>query len=157
MAAGDITLTQYFVLLGYNTLSILNVLERFEFSFICRILVDGTLLACYIGIGSVYVVFIAGIIQECIDSEKIISQSYYALIIFPLFFVMNMARNLADIAPISVAGNILLFAASLIGIVYALKDGIGDTWSSIGPNVSLYPKFIGTVFFSMCSPGVVSF
>lgn len=135
---------------------VLNVLERFEFSFICRLLVDITMLACYVGIGSVYVVFIAGIIQECTDSEKIIGQSYYALMIFPLLFIMNMAKNLADIAPISVVGNILLFAASLIGVIYALKDGIGDKWATIGPNVNLYPKFIGMVFFSMCSPGVVS-
>lgn len=136
----------------------LNVLEteRFEFSFVCRLIVDITILACYIGIGSVYVVFISGIIQECIDSEKVIGQSYYALMIFPLLFVMNTAKNLADIAPISIIGNILLLAAGLIGVVYALKDGIGDTWSTIGPKVDLYPKFIGMVFFSMCSPGVVS-
>ncbi|KAL6264724.1 hypothetical protein P5V15_004822 [Pogonomyrmex californicus] len=75
--------------------------------------------------------------------------------LFPVFFVMNMAKNLADIAPISIVGNILLLAAGLIGIVYALKDGIGDTWTTIGPNVNLYPKFIGVVFFSMCSPGLI--
>lgn len=114
------------------------------------------MLACYIGIGSVYVVFIAGVIQECIDSEKVIGQSYYALILFPLFFLMNMAKNLADIAPISIVGNVLLIGAAIIGIVYALKDGIGDTWTTIQPSVGLYPKFIGLVFFSMCSPGVVS-
>lgn len=114
------------------------------------------MLACYIGIGSVYVVFISGTIQECVDSEKAIGQSYYALMIFPLLFIMNMAKNLADIAPISIVGNVLLIAAGLIGIVYALKDGIGDTWSPIGPHVDEYPKFIGVVFFSMCSPGVVS-
>lgn len=113
------------------------------------------MLMCYIGIGSVYVVFISGIVQECVDGEKVIGQSYYALMLFPLLFVMNMAKNLADIAPISIAGNILLFAAGGIGIVYALKDGIGDTWTMIQPNVNLYPKFLGVVFFSMCSPGVV--
>ncbi|XP_018058594.1 PREDICTED: proton-coupled amino acid transporter-like protein CG1139 [Atta colombica] len=118
-------------------------------------IVDIIMLLCYIGIGSVYVVFISGIIQECIDTEKVIAQSYYALIIFPLLFVMNMVKSLADIAPISIAGNILLLAAGLIGIVYALKDGIGDEWTTIGPNVDLYPKFIGVVFFSMCSPGVI--
>ncbi|KYQ54522.1 Proton-coupled amino acid transporter 4 [Trachymyrmex zeteki] len=119
------------------------------------LIVDIIMLACYIGIGSVYVVFISGIIQECIDTEKIIGQSYYALMIFPLLFVMNMAKNLADIAPISIVGNILLLAAGLIGIVYSLKDGIGDEWTTIGPNVDLYPKFLGVVFFSMCSPGVI--
>lgn len=127
-----------------------------EFSFIYRLIVDATMLMCYIGIGSVYVVFISGIIQECVDTEKIIGQSYYALMLFPLLFVMNMAKNLADIAPISVAGNILLLAAGGIGIAYALKDGIGDAWTMIGPNINLYPKFFGVVFFSMCSPGVVS-
>ncbi|XP_050465278.1 proton-coupled amino acid transporter-like protein CG1139 isoform X2 [Cataglyphis hispanica] len=119
------------------------------------LIVDVTMLACYIGIGSVYVVFISGIVQECIDTEKTIGQGYYALMLFPLLFIMNMAKNLADIAPISVAGNILLLAAGGIGIVYALKDGIGDVWTTIGPNVHLYPKFIGVVFFSMCSPGVI--
>ncbi|KAG5344196.1 S36A4 protein, partial [Acromyrmex heyeri] len=119
------------------------------------LIVDVAMLACYIGIGSVYVVFISGIIQECIDAEKAISQSYYALMIFPLLFVMNMVKNLADIAPISIVGNILLISAGLIGIVYALKDGIGDEWTTIGPHVDLYPKFIGLVFFSMCSPGVI--
>lgn len=114
------------------------------------------MLACYIGIGSVYVVFISGTIQECVDNEKMVGQSYYALMIIPLLFTMNMVKNLADIAPISVAGNILLIAAGLIGIVYALKDGIGDKWTTIGPHIEMYPKFIGMVFFSMCSPGVVS-
>ncbi|XP_067211519.1 proton-coupled amino acid transporter-like protein CG1139 [Linepithema humile] len=119
------------------------------------LIVDGIMLACYIGIGSVYVVFVAGVIQECIDSEKVIGQSYYALILFPLLFIMNMARNLSDIAPISIVGNILLISAAIIGIVYALKDGIGDTWMMVEPNVAMYPKFIGLVFFSMCSPGVI--
>lgn len=114
------------------------------------------MLACYIGIGSVYVVFISGAIQESIDSEKVIGQTYYALILLPILFIMNMAKNLADIAPISVAGNILIISAAIIGIVYALKDGIGDTWTMIQPNIGLYPKFFGLVFFSMCSPGVVS-
>ncbi|XP_070513883.1 proton-coupled amino acid transporter-like protein CG1139 isoform X2 [Cardiocondyla obscurior] len=119
------------------------------------LIVDITILACYIGIGSVYVVFISGIIQECVDSEKMIGQSYYALMIFPFLFIMNMMRNLADIAPISVVGNALLITAALIGIVYSLKDGIGDKWSIIGPNVNMYPKFIGVVFFSICSPGMI--
>ncbi|XP_071570071.1 proton-coupled amino acid transporter-like protein acs [Temnothorax nylanderi] len=119
------------------------------------LIVDITMLACYIGIGSVYVVFISGIIQEGVDSEKVIGQGYYALMIFPLLFVMNMLKNLADIAPISIAGNILLLAAGLIGVVYALKDGISDKWNTIGPNINMYPKFIGMVFFSMCSPGVI--
>ncbi|XP_032690077.1 proton-coupled amino acid transporter-like protein CG1139 [Odontomachus brunneus] len=119
------------------------------------LIVDVVMLTCYIGIGSVYVVFISGTIQECVDSERTVGQSYYALVIFPFLFLMNMAKNLSDITPISVAGNILLLAAGIIGIVYALKDGIGDTWTTIEPNVNLYPKFIGMVFFSMCSPGVI--
>ncbi|XP_077258968.1 proton-coupled amino acid transporter-like protein acs [Temnothorax americanus] len=119
------------------------------------LIVDITMLACYIGIGSVYVVFISGIIQEGVDSEKVIGQGYYALMIFPLLFVMNMLKNLSDIAPISIAGNILLLAAGFIGVVYALKDGISDKWNTIGPNINMYPKFIGMVFFSMCSPGVI--
>ncbi|KAG7204930.1 hypothetical protein KM043_005319 [Ampulex compressa] len=122
---------------------------------VATLIVDGTMLACYLGIGAVYVVFIAGTIQECVDAERTIGQSYYAIILFPFFLVMNTARNLSDIAPISVLGNVFLFSAGAIGIVYALKDGIGDTWTTIGPNVSLYPKFIGMVFFSMSSPGVV--
>lgn len=130
--------------------------ERFQLLFAFRLIVDITILVCYIGIGSVYVLFIAGIIEECIDSEKILGQSYYTLMLFPLLIVMNMMKNLADIAPISIAGNILLFAAGLIGVVYALKDGIGDTWATIGPEINMYPKFFGLIFFSMCSPGVVS-
>lgn len=100
--------------------------------------------------------FIAGVIQECLDSNKLIGQSYYAFIIFPLLFVMNMAKNLAEIAPISIAGNVCLVAAAIIGIVYALKDGISDEWFVFGPRIGLYPKFFGMVFFSMCSPGLVS-
>ncbi|XP_076181170.1 proton-coupled amino acid transporter-like protein acs [Ptiloglossa arizonensis] len=75
--------------------------------------------------------------------------------LFPLFFLMNMLKHLRDMAGISVTGNALLFSAALIGIVYALKDGIGDTWVWVNPRVGLYPKFIGTVFFSMASPGVI--
>lgn len=125
-------------------------------SFIRRFIVDAMMLLCYIGIGSVYIVFIAGTIQECVGSEKIISQSYYALLLFPFLFIMNCVRNLADIVPISIAGNVLLVTAGIIGIVYALKDGINDTWVMIGSDFSLYPKFVGMVFFSMCSPGLVS-
>lgn len=142
-------------------LNILNLTYRAffgdkDFTVVYSLVVDIAILVCYIGIGSVYVVFIAGVIQECLDSNKLISQSYYALIIFPLLFLMNMAKNLAEIAPISIAGNIFLVAAAIIGIVYALKDGIGDDWFVFGPSVGLYPKFFGMVFFSMCSPGLVS-
>ncbi|RLU25760.1 hypothetical protein DMN91_001919 [Ooceraea biroi] len=118
-------------------------------------IVDSTILLCYIGIGSVYIVFIAGTIQQCVDTEKVIAQSYYALILFPFLFIMNIAKNLAAIAPISVAGNVLFASAGIIGIVYALKDGIGDTWVTIGLDFSLYAKFAGMVFFSMCSPGLI--
>lgn len=54
-------------------------------------------------------------------------------------------------------GNILLISAAIIGIVYSLKDGISDKWHMFGPNITLYPKFIGVVFFSMSSPAVVSY
>lgn len=123
---------------------------------VCRLAVDIAILVCYIGIGGVYVVFIAGVIQECLDSDKRIGQSYYALIIFPLLFLMNMAKNLAEIAPISIAGNVFIVSAAVIGMVYSLKDGISDEWFVLAPNVGLYPKFFGVVFFCMCSPGLVS-
>ncbi|XP_011137303.1 proton-coupled amino acid transporter-like protein CG1139 [Harpegnathos saltator] len=119
------------------------------------LIVDVVMLTCYIGIGSVYVVFISGTVQECLNSERAVGQSYYVLVIFPFLFLMNMARNLSDIAPISIAGIVLILVAAIIGMVYALKDGIGDTWTTIGPNINLYPKFIGLVFFSLCSPGVI--
>ncbi|XP_050573864.1 proton-coupled amino acid transporter-like protein CG1139 [Bombus affinis] len=110
---------------------------------------------CYIGIGAVYVVFISGIIQKSFDSGRILDQGYYALFLFPLCFVINMMKYLHDIAVISIFGNLLLFAAAMIGAVYALKDGIGEKWVVIGPDMYLYPKFVGTVFFSMSSPGIV--
>ena len=66
-------------------------------------------------------------------------------------------KYLHDIAVISIFGNLLLFsAAAMIGAVYALKDGIGEKWVVIGPDMYLYPKFVGTVFFDMSSPGIVS-
>lgn len=127
-------------------------------SFARRCIIDTMMLLCYIGIGSVYIIFMANNMHQClhIDDEKFVVQIYYTLILFPFLFLINIVKNLADIAPISVAGNILLVLAGIIGIVYALKDGIGDTWVTIQPRVDLYPKFAGMVFFSMCSPGLVS-
>lgn len=49
-----------------------------------------------------------------------------------------------------------IYTAAMIGAVYALKDGIGKKWVMIGSDMCLYPKFVGTVFFSMSSPGIVS-
>ncbi|OAD53024.1 Proton-coupled amino acid transporter 1 [Eufriesea mexicana] len=93
---------------------------------------------------------------EFFDFEETIDQGYYALILFPLFLAMNMIKHLYDIAVMSIIGNLLLFISALLGIIHALKDGIGDKWHVIGPDVSLYPKFVGTVFFSMSSPGLMS-
>lgn len=114
------------------------------------------ILTCYIGIGSVYVVFISGIVQKSFDTAHVIDQGYYALMLFPLLFVMNMVRHLSDMTLASVAGNLLILCTVVIGIVYALKDGFGEKWLMISPDIRLYPKFIGMVFFSMISPGVVS-
>ncbi|XP_076665035.1 proton-coupled amino acid transporter-like protein acs [Andrena cerasifolii] len=75
--------------------------------------------------------------------------------LFPLLFVMNMARHLSDITLASVAGNLLIVCTVVIGIVYALKDGFGEKWLMISLDISLYPKFIGVVFFSMISPGII--
>ena len=128
--------------------------NSFEFF---RYFVDATILMCYIGIGAVYVVFISGIIQKSFDSGRILDQGYYAPFLFPLCFVINTMKYLHDIAVISIFGNLLLFsAAAMIGAVYALKDGIGEKWVVIGPDMYLYPKFVGTVFFGMSSPGIVS-
>lgn len=128
--------------------------NSFEFF---RYFVDATILMCYIGIGAVYVVFISGIIQKSFDSERILDQEYYALFLFPLCFVINIMKYLHDIAVISIFGNLLLFTAAMIGALYAVKDGIGEKWVMIGSDMYLYPKFVGTVLFSMSSPGIVSF
>ncbi|XP_017763350.1 PREDICTED: proton-coupled amino acid transporter-like protein CG1139 [Eufriesea mexicana] len=118
-------------------------------------IIHAAIIICYTGIGAIYVVFISGIIQEFFDFEETIDQGYYALILFPLFLAMNMIKHLYDIAVMSIIGNLLLFISALLGIIHALKDGIGDKWHVIGPDVSLYPKFVGTVFFSMSSPGLI--
>ena len=120
-----------------------------------RILVDVTLFASYIGISSVYVVFISGIVQDLFDPEKNISQSLYAAMIFPFLLVVNLMRNLKEITPLSIAGNIFVIVAAIIGVVYALKDGPGETWVGIQPTLRHYPRVIGTIFFSLCSPGLV--
>lgn len=123
--------------------------------FFSRCLVDSSIIMCYIGVGAVYVVFISGIVQEFYDFEGI-DHKYIVLILFPFFFVMNMMKYLNDIAIISIIGNLFLFVAAVIAVVYALKDGIGGEWVTINQNVGLYPKFVGTVFFSISSPGIVS-
>ncbi|XP_024942721.1 proton-coupled amino acid transporter-like protein CG1139 [Cephus cinctus] len=117
--------------------------------------VDVIMLMCYIGIGSIYVVFIAGVVQECLDSNKTISQGYYALILIPFFLVMNMIKHLKALAPFSMLGNLFLLIAAIIGVVYSLKDGIGNEYEIVRSELNLYPKFLGTVFFSMCSPGLI--
>jgi len=114
------------------------------------------MLLCYVGIGAVYAVFLAGIMQQCVDGGRIISQDYYIVILFPFLLIISVMKSLADMTIISVIGNILIITAGTIGIVYALKDGIGDTWVIIGSDFSSYAKFVGMVFFSMCSPGLVS-
>ncbi|XP_054011930.1 proton-coupled amino acid transporter-like protein CG1139 [Hylaeus anthracinus] len=122
---------------------------------VATFMVDVIMLTCYMGVGAVYVVFVSGVIQECIDTGKTIDQGYYALMFFPIFFLMNMMKHLKDMASAAIVGNVLLFSAALIGTVYALKDGIGEKWVWVSPRIGLYPKFIGTVFFSMVSPGVI--
>ncbi|XP_031365232.1 proton-coupled amino acid transporter-like protein CG1139 [Apis dorsata] len=121
---------------------------------IATCLVDSSIIMCYIGVGAVYVVFISGIVQEFYDFEGI-DHKYIVLILFPFFFVMNMMKYLNDIAIISIIGNLFLFVAAVIAVVYALKDGIGGEWVTINQNVGLYPKFVGTVFFSISSPGIM--
>ncbi|KOC69284.1 Proton-coupled amino acid transporter 1 [Habropoda laboriosa] len=116
--------------------------------------IDIAILVCYIGVGAVCVVFVSGTIQESFDANRTIDQGYYALMLFPLFFLINMVKYLSDIAIVSIIGNVLLFCSALIGVVLALNDGIGDKWILIGPAASLYPKFIGTAFFSLSSPGI---
>ncbi|XP_033217191.1 proton-coupled amino acid transporter-like protein CG1139 isoform X2 [Belonocnema kinseyi] len=118
-------------------------------------LVNFTLFVSYIGISSVYVIFIAGIIQELADPEKNISQGVYTLMTFPFLLLVNSIRNLRDITPLSIVGNIFVIISALIGVAYALKDGPGETWVAIQPNVKKYPKVIGTIFFSLCSPGLI--
>ncbi|XP_043266554.1 proton-coupled amino acid transporter-like protein CG1139 [Venturia canescens] len=118
------------------------------------LIIDVAMLACYLGIGAVYVVFVSGIVQECIDMEKTINQAFYSLIIFPLFLLMNLIKGLNNFAPISMIANGLLVVSAIVGTIYAVKEGNGK-WVLIEKNVSSYPKFIGTAFFSMCSPGLV--
>ncbi|XP_050479288.1 proton-coupled amino acid transporter 2-like [Bombus huntii] len=74
-----------------------------------------------------------------------------------LLFVINMMKYLHDIAVISIFGNLLLFTAAMIGALYAVKDEIGEKWVMIGSDMYLYPKFVGTVLFSMSYSGIVSF
>lgn len=113
------------------------------------------MLSCYLGIGAVYVVFVSGIVQECVDMEKTINQAYYALIIFPLLLLMNLVKGMNRFASISIIANGLLVVSAIIGTVYAIKEGNGK-WVLIEEDVTSYPKFIGTAFFSMCSPGLVN-
>lgn len=123
---------------------------------IYRLFVNVTLFISYIGISSVYVVFISGIIQEIVDPEKHIGQGTYALMLFPFLFVVNLMRNLNDITPLSIIGNVFVILACGIGFIYALKDGFGDTWLTTQPDLKVYPRFIGAIFFSLCSPGLVT-
>lgn len=110
----------------------------------------------YIGVVSVYIVFISGVIQESVGPNKTISHAYYALILFPFLLLINMIKTMKVLAPFSICGNISLAAAAVIGVTYALKDGIGETWTVYNPDLTMYPKFLGTVFFGICSPGLVN-
>jgi len=85
------------------------------------------MLLCYTGIDAVYVIFMANTIQQCVDGQKIINQNYYIVILFPFLFIMTVMRSPTDMTLISLIGNILIMSAGIIGIIYALKDGIGDT------------------------------
>jgi len=91
-----------------------------------------------------------------VDGQKVIDQNYYIVMLFPFLFIMTVMKNPKRMTLISLVGNILIMTAGVIGIIYALKDGIGDTWVIIGSDFESYAKFIGMVFFSMCSPGLVS-
>lgn len=120
------------------------------------IIVDAVMLTCYLGIGAVYVVFVAGVIQECIDREKTIAEAYYALILVPFFLLLNMVKGLNALVPISIIGNLFLSIACIIGIVYAIKDDTTNDWVLMASDIKYYPKFIGIVFFALGSPGMVS-
>ncbi|KAK0078542.1 hypothetical protein PV325_002375 [Microctonus aethiopoides] len=119
------------------------------------IIVDAVMLICYLGIGAVYVVFVAGVIQECIDREKTIAEAYYALILVPFFLLLNMVKGLNALVPISIVGNLFLSIACIIGIVYAIKYESTNDWVLMASDIKYYPKFIGIVFFALGSPGMI--
>ncbi|XP_034948979.1 proton-coupled amino acid transporter-like protein CG1139 [Chelonus insularis] len=116
-------------------------------------IVDTIILTCYIGVGSVYVIFISGIIQELFDPELYINQAYYCITLFPFFFLLNLVKGLDALAPISIIGNILVIITILIGITFSSIDTNGN-WVLVQPEMKKYPKFLGIAFFSLVSPGL---
>ncbi|XP_053594577.1 proton-coupled amino acid transporter-like protein CG1139 [Microplitis demolitor] len=117
------------------------------------LVIDIIMLACYIGIGAVYIVFVSGIIQDLVDQGKTIGQPYYVLILFPLFLLLNLIRGLNAIAPISIIGNVLIIVAALIGAAYAVIKSESD-WVYVQKDYHKYPKFLGTIFFALSSPAL---
>ncbi|KAG8040160.1 hypothetical protein G9C98_000730 [Cotesia typhae] len=117
------------------------------------LVIDIIMLICYIGIGAVYIIFVSGIIQDLVDQGKTVGLAYYSLILFPLFLLLNMIRGLNAIAPIAIIGNILIVVAAFIGVAYAVSKAESD-WVFFQKDYRKYPKFLGTVFFSLSSPSL---
>lgn len=119
------------------------------------LVIDIIMLICYIGIGAVYIIFVSGIIQDLVDQGKTVGLAYYSLILFPLFLLLNMIRGLNAIAPIAIIGNVLIVVAAFIGVAYAVAKAESD-WVFFQKDYRKYPKFLGTVFFALSSPALVS-
>lgn len=110
-----------------------------------------------IGVGPVYILFVAYNIKDIVDLYLPSAQpvAVYMAALFLPFVAMNMIRNLKLIAPFSMISNIFVLVSFAFVMYYVLKDGLQDLSEVPAFGTLLgYPLYFGTTMFALEPVGV---
>lgn len=118
-------------------------------------IVDIFIIVYQLGIGCVYIVFIANNMKAIFDPYHVMSVEIHMLIILAPLIALNCIKTLKFLAPFSTFANIITFVGLGI-IVYYLttgekEEGDLDYWGT----AVQFPLFFGTMLFALTAVGVV--
>ncbi|KAK2582847.1 hypothetical protein KPH14_008932 [Odynerus spinipes] len=116
---------------------------------------NALLIFYHLGVSSVYVDFIGDVMREIMKLEETNHPAAYTMLFFPLFMLLNLTKDLHDMISKSIAGNILILNVIIVSLVCAFNSNTSDSWTMLRNDIFLYPRFIGIVFYSLSSPGLV--
>uniref|UniRef100_A0A1B0DHF4 Amino acid transporter transmembrane domain-containing protein n=1 Tax=Phlebotomus papatasi TaxID=29031 RepID=A0A1B0DHF4_PHLPP len=120
-------------------------------------LVNIFLIFAQIGICCIYVAFTAENLRKIIMSELDFHMDLrlYMLALLVPFILLCFIRNLKYLAPISMVANVLTIVGLSIVLYYIYRDGLSFEDRRAFSPISQWPLFVGTVFFTLGSIGVV--
>ncbi|KAG7313315.1 hypothetical protein JYU34_000426 [Plutella xylostella] len=118
-------------------------------------IVDVFIVVYQLGIGCVYIVFIAENVKSLVDPIYEMSLTLYMVIVMVPLLCFTMIRDLKRLAPFSLVANVLTLIGVCVVVYFLLalerKQGDLDLWGSF----STFPLFFGTVLFALTAVGVV--